>query len=224
MRILGIDTSAGISVGVSETTDTGIRLLSWQYSGDTRRHAEDLTAMIDAAVHIAGLDGPCYLDAIAVGTGPGPFTGLRTGLVAARTLAFALGLQLCGIGSLDVLARGILDQVGERQGGRVAVFTDARRHEVYAAAYIAYGADDVQVFSEPMVGAAGDFADLAREPGITVAGAGCELYPDVLPVTGHFDHRVSPLALARIAAARGFIGDTEPRYLRRPDIQMPKNK
>src|SRR6478609_3956664 len=101
------------------------------------KHAEQLAPLIERALAEAGIVRQ-DLTAIAVGVGPGPFTGLRVGLVTARTLGFVLDIPVYGVCSLDALAieaveTGAVD-------GDFAVATDARCKEVYFARYDAAGA------------------------------------------------------------------------------------
>ena len=84
----------------------------------------------DARTRAAVVRVPRDLDAIAVGNGPGPFTGLRVGLVTAVTMGHALGIPVHGVCSLDVLA-----VQARRPEGELLVATDARRKEVYVASY-----------------------------------------------------------------------------------------
>src|SRR6476469_3891099 len=96
------------------------------------KHGEQLAPLIEAVLADAGIVRQ-DLTAIAVGVGPGPFTGLRVGLVTARTLAFVLEIPVYGVCTLDVLA------VEAVEAGAVAsdfaVATGARRKEVYLARY-----------------------------------------------------------------------------------------
>jgi tRNA threonylcarbamoyladenosine biosynthesis protein TsaB len=169
------------------------------------KHAEQLAPLIDRALSDAGIVRQ-DLTAIAVGVGPGPFTGLRVGLVTARTLAFVLDLPVYGVCSLDVLAVEAVDTgaVGEP----FTVATDARRKEVYLARYDADGAR----LEGPLVDKP---AELATDG--PVVGQGALLYPDAFPT------RVGPEApsagwLARaVAGERVELLDPEPLYLRRPD-------
>ena len=100
------------------------------------KHGEQLAPLIAQALEQAGIVRQ-DLTAIAVGVGPGPFTGLRVGLVTARTLAFVLDIPVYGVCSLDVLAVEAVD-TGAVTGDFV-VATDARRKEVYLASYDAAG-------------------------------------------------------------------------------------
>src|SRR5690554_2135371 len=105
---------------------------------------------------------PSDLEYVVVGTGPAPFTGLRVGLVTARTLGFAWGVPVLGVCSLDALGA---------QHGDVTVVTDARRKEVYWARY-AHGVrvDGPAVSSPESVGATGP-----------VVGRGALMYSDHFP-------------------------------------------
>ncbi len=169
------------------------------------KHAEQLAPLIDRAFTEAGIVRQ-DLTAIAVGVGPGPFTGLRVGLVTARTLGYVLDLPVYGVCSLDALAveaveTGAVD-------GPFAVATDARRKEVYLARYDADGTR----LEGPLVDKPATLASTGP-----VVGQGAVLYPDAFP------HRVGPDApsagwLARtVAQERAELRDPEPLYLRRPD-------
>lgn len=171
------------------------------------------------------------VDVVAAGTGPGPFTGLRAGLMTARVFARGRGIPAYGVCSLDVLARQAFDAGAT---GEVLVATDARRREAYWARYRAAGEQDVTALAGPGVGAPAEVAAdqagvLASEDG-AVVGAGAALYSDLLPPRlpeGATDpvHAVDAAVLARIVAGRlraqaeGAAVDLslEPRYLRRPD-------
>lgn len=169
------------------------------------RHAEQLAPLIELVMHDAGIVRQ-DLTAIAVGVGPGPFTGLRVGLVTARTLAHVLAVPVYGVCSLDVLAVQAVDTGAVAEP--FAVATDARRKEVYLARYDAEGARlDGPIVDRP--------AALATAG--PVVGQGALLYPDAFP------RAVGPEApgagwLARVVAEeRAELLDPEPLYLRRPD-------
>ena len=150
------------------------------------------------------------LTAIVVGSGPGPFTGLRVGLVTARTLALALDLPAYGVCSLDAIALEAAE--GLRFSTDFVVATDARRKEVYLAAYDEQGTR----LSGPVVDRP---AAVATE--LPVAGEGAVLYPEA------FGRPVGPALpsagwLARaVVEERVELTDPEPRYLRRPDAAVP---
>jgi tRNA threonylcarbamoyl adenosine modification protein YeaZ len=172
------------------------------------KHAEQLAPLIDRSLTEVGIVRQ-DLTAIAVGVGPGPFTGLRVGLVTARTLGFALEIPVYGVCSLDVIA---VEAADAGVPGEFVVATDARRKEVYLARYDEQGVRlDGPVVGKPV--------DLATDR--PVAGPGGELYPDAFP------HRFGPQApsagwLARaVAEELAELRDPEPLYLRRPDADAP---
>jgi tRNA threonylcarbamoyl adenosine modification protein YeaZ len=121
--LLAIDTSAGTSVAVVDR-DAGI--LSEHSESDTRRHAEVIGTLIQSALADAGI-AVTELDGVAVGMGPGPFTGLRVGIAAARAFALGIGRPVLPVVSHDAVALGQVEPV--------LVVTDARRREVYWSAY-----------------------------------------------------------------------------------------
>ena len=174
------------------------------------KHGELLAPMIETVLADAGIARQ-DLTAIAVGVGPGPFTGLRVGLVTARTLAFVLEIPVYGVCSLDVVA--LEAALGPSPAGtNFAVATDARRKEVYLATYDDRG----RRLDGPAVRRPGDAA--TDQP---VAGEGPALYPDdfrnarepQLPSAGW---------LARaVAEELAELHDPEPMYLRRPDAIAP---
>jgi len=121
--LLSIDTSAGTSVAV---VDREGGILSEHSESDTRRHAEVIGILIQRALAGAGV-AVTDLSGVAVGMGPGPFTGLRVGIAAARAFALGIGRPVVPVVSHDGVAFGQLE--------RVLVVTDARRREVYWSAY-----------------------------------------------------------------------------------------
>ena len=174
------------------------------------RHGEQLAPLIDRVLREAGIV-PADLTAVAVGVGPGPFTGLRVGLVTARTLGFALDIPVYGVCSLDVIA--VEAAARGASGGRpFLVATDARRKEVYLASYDADGVRrEGPVVTRP--------AEVATDA--PVAGAGPDLYPEHFP-SGIVPERPSAAWLARaVAEERAELLPPEPLYLRRPDAEAP---
>jgi tRNA threonylcarbamoyladenosine biosynthesis protein TsaB len=173
------------------------------------KHGEQLAPLIDRALGEAGIVRQ-DLTAIGVGVGPGPFTGLRVGLVTARTLAFVLEIPVYGVCSLDVIAVEAIDTGAVTQ--EFVVATDARRKEVYLATYDAGGLR----LDGPLVDRPAD-----RTTQLPVAGEGALLYPEAFP---HAMGPTRPSAgwLARaVTDERAELLDPEPLYLRRPDATEP---
>ena len=204
--LLAFDTA---TPAVTVALHDGERVVASWAKVDARRHGEllapGITAVLDEA-WVPRLD----VTAVAVGVGPGPFTGLRVGVVTARTLALALDIPAYGVCSLDVLAAQAVDEGAV--GRPFLVATDARRKEVYWAAY---DQDGVRL-GDPQVSKPADVA--TRAP---VVGSGAVLYPDAFP------HGLGPElpdagVLSRVVTdERVELLDAEPLYLRRPDAATP---
>ena len=221
MPVLALDTSAAVAVTL--LADDGAILAS-RVVLEERRHAEQLAPMIAEVLAATGTERS-ELTAIVVGTGPAPFTGLRVGLVTARTLAFALGIEALGVSSLDALAAQAVGDLALPAGTEILVATDARRREVYWARYRALGGPDcVGLVAGPGVASAAQVAADGRADGAVVVGPGAAAYAGELgPVAGG-PLACDPAALARLALARVAAGEalpTEPLYLRRPDVMAP---
>jgi tRNA threonylcarbamoyl adenosine modification protein YeaZ len=204
--LLTFDTATPlVSVALHDGADVVVELSSER----PMKHGEQLAPLIERALAEAGLVRQ-DLTAIGVGVGPGPFTGLRVGLVTARTLGFVLDIPVYGVCSLDVIAVEVVDTAAAPGGFVVA--TDARRKEVYLASY---DVDGLRL-EGPLVDHP---ATLATQ--LPVAGEGAVLYPEAFP------NAIAPtrpgagwLAHA-IAEERVELLDPEPLYLRRPDAMMP---
>lgn len=212
MLILGIDTStSAIAVGLSDGADR----VESRSRLDARGHTEHLAPLVAALLSETGTSVD-DLTAVAVGTGPGPFTGLRVGMVTGVTMGYALGIPVHGVCSLDVLAHQALaaGAVGEAGFG---VATDARRREVYWATYAVGAPDGAVRTSGPAVDRPAEVpADVRALP---TAGRGPLLYGDLFasPVDVlDVDAGVLALLAARGVAA-GASMPVEPLYLRRPD-------
>jgi tRNA threonylcarbamoyl adenosine modification protein YeaZ len=193
----------------------GAHVLAEMTTVDARRHGELLASSIDTVLAKTGASR-LDLTAVAAGTGPGPYTGLRAGLVTARVLGSALGIPVLGAGTLDVIAA---DAAGAASGREFLVATDARRREVYWARYDAAG----ERLAGPAVSVPADLAPAGpdRPP---VAGTGPLLYPDLLGEPIEPSHpaagTLARLAAARLAAGEPVLG-ADPVYLRRPDARVP---
>lgn len=204
MLLLGFDTA---TPAVTVALHDGARVLAEVTSRDARQ-AERLAPSIAEVLAAAGADRR-DLSAIAVGVGPGPFTGLRVGVVTARVLGAALGIPVYGVCTLDIIASDVTlaDSVP------FLVVTDARRREVYWAGYDGAG----RRHDGPFVGPPASVPDGGR----MAAGEGPVLYPRI------FLKRIGPVfpaasALCRVVAASAVaLLEPEPLYLRRPDAREP---
>lgn len=235
MAVLALDTSAAVAVAVVD--DDGRRLAA-RASDERRRHAESLAPLIAQVLDEAHLDRT-DLTAVVGGTGPAPFTGLRVGLVTARTLALSLDIPVLGVPSLDVLAVQAVADLGLDPGDEILVASDARRKEVYWARYHVvahegpHGVPVVETLAGPDVGKAsgvsGAQLEVPTSEGgrLVVVGEGAMLYPEYLPSADDAPLVPDATVLARIALARRDAGlelPVEPLYLRRPDVQEPTGR
>lgn len=218
MLLLGLDTATP-AVTVALFGDDGA--LAEHTAPDDRRHGELLAPAIDSVLRAAGVT-TSDLTGVAVGVGPGPFTGLRVGLMTARMMGSALAVPVHGVCTLDALALEAVDRgTGVDEPFRVA--TDARRKEVYWAAYV----------SRPSASAGGgasarvtrtDGPHVARPAEVAwdgpVAGQGPQLYPGSFP-DGRDPRRPSAAVLCRWVAEGYPTLEPLPLYLRRPDAAEP---
>jgi tRNA threonylcarbamoyl adenosine modification protein YeaZ len=196
--LLAIDTSAGSSVAVVDR-DGGV--LSERSVPDTMRHAEVIGDLIKGSLDDAGVS-VARLSGVAVGMGPGPFTGLRVGIAAARAFGLGAGKPVVRVVSHDAIA---YERYRAGHLGGMLVVTDARRRELYWSAYV--GVDEHGL---PL-----------REDGPGL----CK--PDDVPHAGlaRVDAaEVSAGALGMLAEflflhGRPFAG-SEPLYLRSPDVTL----
>jgi tRNA threonylcarbamoyl adenosine modification protein YeaZ len=230
--LLAFDTAtAAVTVALHD----GTTVLAEHTEADARRHGELLAPGIGNVLAKAGRDRTELTD-IAVGVGPGPFTGLRVGLVTALALSDALCIPVHGVCTLDTVAADVMAGVfaGKSVGVPFAVATDARRREVYWALYDASG----RRITEPAVDRPQTVAPLVE--GMPVAGEGPVLYPDAFP-----DRRdpvlpsaavLAGIAARALAAEQDAAAETPgrpsappvpallppvPLYLRRPDAVEP---
>lgn len=197
--IVAIDTSTAISVAIVDPD--GAVALARRSVFAPRGHAEHLGDLVRQAMDQASVTRS-DVTAIVVGTGPAPFTGLRVGLVTGRMLAFAWGVPVWGVCSLDAVGAAV---------GNVVVVGDARRREVYWARYVDGARVEGPVVSAP--------AQVGIREGERILGRGAALYPECFP--GALEADPDPLWLVREALRRHAVGEelgTEPLYLRRPDV------
>ena len=201
-----MDTSTTVAVALAR----GTAVLATATVTDRMAHVEQLTPLVHRCLAEAGL-GPRDLDLVVAGLGPGPFTGLRVGIVTAQALASALHIGWRGVCSLDVLAAQFVT-AGPAPGQLPAEFvvaSDARRREVYWARFDASGTR----LDGPQVGPA------ASVPRLPTVGPGADLYPDALDVVPG-PRTLDPAVLAVRGPTLPDAG-REPLYLRRPDAAEP---
>jgi tRNA threonylcarbamoyladenosine biosynthesis protein TsaB len=201
--VLALDTATPTLVaGLARwTADGGSEVLAERAVPSGTRHAELLTPAIRDVLADAGLTLP-DVEAVVAGLGPGPFTGLRVGVVTAATLADARGIPAVGVCSLDAIGSGAR-----------TVVTDARRKEVYWAAYGAQGAriDGPGVIRPENLAADGPFTGDAR----FAERLGAPVVPAEVTTAGLL--RAAGAQLAGPSSAVPLV----PLYLRRPDATPP---
>lgn len=198
--LLAIDTSAGTSVAVVDR-DRGVIV---DYAEpDTRSHAEMIGTLIDRALRESRVS-VSSLSGVAIGMGPGPFTGLRVGIAAAKAFAFGAGIPLVRVVSHDAVAYQRSPKTP------LLVVTDARRKEVYWSTYSGVDSHGVPVrVGEPglcspfeLPDAVAGYAAYTRFDAVQVSAASAGLLAETL-----FEH------------GQPFAGK-EPLYLRAPDATV----
>jgi len=214
MIVLGIDTATPIaSVAIVEQ---GVVIAETRSA--TGGHGADLLVMIDA-VCVGAAIGAHDLDAVAIGAGPGSFTGLRIGMATAKGIAFAAKCPLWAVSSLGALAHEALD---EDPSGTVVAVLDARRGEIYAGAYRREAGITTRVGDERVMPPA-ELAAFAG-PGARFVGDALAAYPDVLgALPGVWDRTPSGGAVAQLALA-GARADVlvtgAPSYIRPSEAEI----
>ena len=218
MLILVLDTATpAITAALAEVTPDDVRLVAERVTVDGKAHGEQLAPAIDAVLAEAGTK-PRDIAAIVAGLGPGPFTGLRVGLVTAAIMADTLGIPTYGVCSLD----GLSTTESEHP---MLVATDARRKEVYWAVYRA----GVRLHGPSVDTPAAVAPKLSQYGVVSGVGEGVLRYADQLGVVAASGSAYpSALLLARHAADRvraAAPSETlQPLYLRRPDAVEPAGR
>ncbi|TXN30256.1 tRNA (adenosine(37)-N6)-threonylcarbamoyltransferase complex dimerization subunit type 1 TsaB [Lacisediminihabitans profunda] len=199
--LLAIDTSAGSSVAIVDRDRGTIVELG---EADTRRHAEVIGTLIALALAESGVSIP-ELSGVAVGMGPGPFTGLRVGIAAAQAFAFGAGKPVVRVVSHDAVAWG---HYAAGNTGPLLVVTDARRREVYWSTYS--GADEFGLPERsrgPAIESPAGLETLGLDGHARIDAAEVSAASAGLLAEGLFQHR------------RAFAGP-EALYLRAPDVTV----
>jgi tRNA threonylcarbamoyladenosine biosynthesis protein TsaB len=219
MSMLGLDTSTAASTAAVVLDDgrefelrpPSTRLL------EPPAHARELMPAVRTAMERAGV-GFGDLGAIAVGVGPGGFTGLRIGIVTARALGRASGLELRPVSSLAALAGGVGEEL-------VLALIDARRGQLFAGLY-----EGGHELWEPFAATPGDLAERVRGAGLNplAVGDGSVRFRQELEASGirvapaeSGSHAVSALQVCRLGAGTQGVAPEAvlPHYLRAPDAK-----
>lgn len=215
--ILAFDTCFGaVSVALASAEAGDVILRAARFEPCRGGHAERLLPMIEAVLAEAALV-PSRVDRVAVTLGPGTFTGVRTGIAAARAYALAAGVGVVGTTSLAVMAAGLAARAASDTG--IAVAIDARKGQVFSQCFSASGAalDDVQLETPPDLArrlaggrwrlagsAAHAVAEAARADGVEIAVADALVEPDARHLAG-LAPMLTPLLIVT------------PLYIRAPD-------
>ena len=202
---LAIDTTGDVGVGLARE---GVAIA--ESHGPDRKHVELLIGEIRDTLASVGADLH-DLTGLGVGVGPGPFTGLRVGIVTATTLGRMAGLPVKGVCSLDVLAAQ-WQALGAP--GEFVISIDARRRELYWAHY-----RDGQRVGELHVSAPQEIPDLP------MAGPGVDTYRELLATRRPAD-APRQVSAGFLAASLDRLPDAglEPIYLRKPDAELPRTR
>ena len=208
--ILCIETGTDIcSVGLSRDGE----LISLRESDEGRDHAKRVGVFVDELLRENDV-APDELDAIAVGMGPGSYTGLRIGVSFAKGMCYGLQIPLVAVGSLDALAQvaiedneaGILD-VDNWDDAVLCPMVDARRMEVYTRLFDAKGEALSEVSAEIVTEES--FAEWRKDRQLVIFGNGAAKCREVLPDATYVNITPSARGLARLAEQQLQEGKTE---------------
>lgn len=234
MLVLTLDSSATASVALARIDSGTARaeILASRTSEDTRSHTEVLAPYTTQVLEQAGADGST-VDAIITGTGPGPFTGLRAGIMMARALGLAWNKPVYGLMSLTAIAERVFSNpqgFETNAEGKFLVATDARRREIYSAVFaaenntITNGCSGYRLVAAPTVGPA------SQAPALPAYGYGAGLYAEQLAAIGanavpgytNIHPTASDLAQAAVRIGiKNLSRNTQALYLRESDAKIP---
>jgi len=191
----------------------------------SRSHVSSLPALVERVLARAGL-AIGDVEGLAISIGPGSFTGLRIGLGLAKGIAFAGGLPLAAVPTLEALA----EVAGARPGQSVCAALDARKQEVYAALFRA-GATGLERMTDDLAVAPGELAE-RLPPGTLLVGDAAEAYPDAfgsglvcLPFATHHPRGgvLARLGERLLATGQGSeLGALEPIYVRPSEAELAR--
>jgi tRNA threonylcarbamoyladenosine biosynthesis protein TsaB len=223
--IAGLDTATDdVSVAITRDGEAIAERLVPKPPGERPRHAEVLLLELDAAVRQAG--GWERIDRLAVGVGPGSFTGLRVGLATARGISQAVGMGIVPVGTLTALARGIDERDGG-QGRLVLPVLDARRGQAFAALFEPGDEERWPAFvatPDELCERLHELPDTALAAGSGALRFRSELEAAGVEVVPESDsaHRVWARHVCRLAEVGTPVGpeSVQPIYLRPPDAEL----
>lgn len=213
MRVLGIETSS--VHGSVALVDSGTSVCTLGHER-ANAHGESILPLVEQALAVAGWNRR-ELDRIAVGIGPGSFTGLRVGIALAQGLSEGLEIPLVGVPSLRIMARAVPDELH----GCRCVLVDARKGEAFLAAYLP---DGREVLPVQLVADLDALRHLTRPlQGALYVGNGAALFPDLENVYRSVETDYPQARWAASCAADGeptpFV---KPLYVREAVAALPK--
>jgi tRNA threonylcarbamoyladenosine biosynthesis protein TsaB len=235
MKVLAFDTATRattVALCDSDDPDSPIEGRDDPRRGERPRHTTKLMSLIADVLDRGGCSW-AEVDRIAVGVGPGTFTGLRIGVATARALAATREIELVGVSTLHALALGGAGEARARDSDAIVAVLDARRGEVFAAAWKPREVVEPgrAALLDPVAVAPAALA--ARVPGIgqrcLEIGDGAVEFRAVLERSGTSIpddssrlHRVSAVLTGRLAFGSEPVdsGDVRPEYLRLPDAEL----
>lgn len=213
MRVLGIETSS--ARGSVALVEGSISVCALEHERENA-HAESILPLVERALALAGWNRR-QLDRVAVGAGPGSFTGLRVGIAIAQGLAEGLGIPLVGVPSLRAIALAV---PSEPSGCR-CVLVDARRNEFFAAAYDPDGREQREVRLVANVGELASFSAGLMSP--LFVGNGCAALPASMRVYRSPETDLPHARWTALAAADAEpVANVRPLYVRDAGAVMPQ--
>ncbi len=213
MRVLGIDTATPVA-SVALLDDGNVLA---EARSDTAGHRADLLVLVDEVCKRAGV-APAALDGVAIGAGPGSFTGLRIGMATAKGIAFAAQRPLWAVSSLAALAYAELER---DTSSTVVAVLDARRGEVYAGAYRSENGAIVLVGDERVLPPAELTAFVPS--GAHFVGDAAAAYPELARLPGTWGSTPSGAAVAKLALSGARVDvlvSGVPTYIRPSEAEV----
>lgn len=225
MIVLAIDTSGPVA-GVAIARDSHVLYEAIADLGKT--HSQSIMPMVDQAMDMAGL-APAQVDLFACVAGPGSFTGVRIGVCAVQALAEATGKKCVALDALHVLAEAHSDF-----DGTLCPILDARRGQVYAAAFRAHGGRVARVMDDCALPLEAYLAQLPEAGRLLFVGDGVAVHAEAIAralgeravIAAHFAARIMPGAACALALEKQSsavdAAQLLPIYLRKPQAERER--